>query len=247
MFEARRSSAARRVLPVLCLLAIAACRTAPPPPAAPPPPLPPPVVPAVLKHYRLDAERSQVLVLVFRDGPMAKLGHNHVLSVHDLSGDVALLNDLSDASFWLEFPVAAMSVDEPALRAQQGDEFSSTLDAASIEGTRGHMLGEKLLDAARYPAIRVQSGALRAEGDHWLVTLHITVRDHESIAEVPVALTASEQQLTATGEFDLTHALLGLTPYSVGLGALRVAETIHIRYRLIAQRRLASGASADNP
>jgi hypothetical protein len=42
--------------------------------------------------------------------------------------------------------------------------------------------------------------------------------------------------LSASGEFDLTHAQLGLSPYSVALGAIRVAERMHVRYRLIARR-----------
>jgi hypothetical protein len=226
---------------------LAACRTVPAPQVAPPP-APPPVtvVPEVVKHYRINAERSQVLILVYRDGPMAKMGHNHVLSVHGLAGDVTMPADVSQSSFRLQFPVAAISVDEPALRAQQGEDFTAPVDSASIDGTRGHMLGEKLLDATRFPLIRLASGPLRAEGEHWLVTLHITVRDHDSSIEVPVTLVSTADELSASGEFDLTHAQLGLTPYSVGLGALRVAETIHIRYSLLAQRA-DSGSDSDNP
>jgi len=49
-------------------------------------------------------------------------------------------------------------------------------------------------------------------------------------------LQRSSDELTASGEFDLTHAELGLAPYSVALGALRVADRMHVRYRLVAQR-----------
>jgi hypothetical protein len=228
-------------------LVLAACRTVPAPQLAPPP-APPPVtvVPEVVNHYRIDAERSQVLILVYRDGPMAKMGHNHVLSVHGLAGEVTMPADVSQSSFRLQFPVAAITVDEPALRAQQGEDFTAPVDSASIDGTRGHMLGEKLLDATRFPLIRLASGPLRAEGEHWLVTLHITVRDHDSSIEVPVTLVSTADELSASGEFDLTHAQLGLTPYSVGLGALRVAETIHIRYSLLAQRS-DSGSDGEHP
>ncbi len=229
-------------------LFLGACRTVPAPQALPPPaPPPPPVVPERIEHYRIDADHSQVLILVYRDGAMARLGHNHVLSVHQLSGEVVMPADSTQASFELEFPVAAMTVDEPALRAQLGDEFNAPVDAASIDGTRQHMLGEKLLDAAHFPKIRLQSESLRADAEHWLVTLNITVRHHDSTVEVPMALTSTPEQLSASGEFDLSHAQLGLTPYSVGMGALRVAETIHIRYRLIAQRAQASGSGSDTP
>jgi hypothetical protein len=62
------------------------------------------------------------------------------------------------------------------------------------------------------------------------------VRDHAAEVELPVTLQTSPETLTASGEFDLTHAELGLTPYSVALGALRVADRMHVRYRLVAQR-----------
>ncbi|HEY6452989.1 MAG TPA: YceI family protein [Steroidobacteraceae bacterium] len=202
---------------------------------------------APAQPYRIDAARSQVLILVYRDGPMARLGHNHVLSVHALSGEVLMAAEPAQSSFSLAFPVAAISIDDPALRAQGGDDFKEPIDAAGIEGTRTHMLGEQLLDAARYPDIRVASAGLRAEADHWLVQLHITVRDHDCTAEVPMSFAATGDELSANGEFDLTHTQLGLTPYSVALGALRVAETIHIRYRVIARRAGASAGRSENP
>jgi hypothetical protein len=232
---------------VLASLWLAACRSVPAPQALPAPAPPAPaLVPERIDHYQIDAERSQVLVLVYRDGAMAKLGHNHVLSVHSLSGDVVVPVDISQASFRLEFPVAAMTIDEPVLRAGLGDDFSAPVDAASVDGTRAHMLGEKLLDGAHFASIRLQSGALRTEGDHWLASVRITVRDHDAFAELPVTPVVTADELSASGEFDLTHAQLGLTPYSVGLGALRVAETIHIRYHLVA-RRSDPGAGANQP
>ena len=191
-----------------------------------------------MQHYRIDPERSQVLILVYRDGALAALGHNHVLSVRELSGELTLPGgaDLTQTSFELEFPVAAIAIDDSSLREQQGAQFAGTIDAASIEGTRAHMLGESLLDAAHYARIELRSGPLRAEGDHWLVQVRIQVRDRQAVAEVPVSLQADGERLICSGAFELTHAQLGLKPYSVALGALRVAENMHVSYRLIAER-----------
>jgi len=235
-----RSIGSGRRVALVCLLAgawLAACRTPPPPPPPPPPPAPPApeVVPERIDHYIVDADASQVLVLVYRDGPMAKLGHNHVIAVHQLSGEVQVPKDLANGSFTFAFPAAAMSVDDHALRADLGDDFKAPVDAGSVAGTREHMLGEKLLNALQFPMIRLASGPLRSEGDHWIVTLNISVHGHASAVEVPVLLTMTAATLTASGEFDLTHAQLGLTPYSVGHGALRVAETMHVRFRVVAR------------
>ncbi len=234
---------------LVCLLAgawLAACRTPPPPPLPVAPPPAPEVVPERIDHYVVDADASQVLVLVYRDGPMAKLGHNHVIAVHQLSGEVLIPKDTANGSFTLSFPVAAMAVDDRALRADLGDDFKAPVDAASVAGTREHMLGEKLLNALQFPMIRLASGPLRSEGDHWVVTLNISVHGHASAVEVPVTLVMNPAELTATGEFDLTHAQLGLMPYSVGHGALRVAETMHVRFRVVA-RNDASGAGPQAP
>ena len=240
-------SAARRLL-LAGVLALSACRTAPPPPP-PPVPAPPPapvIVPERIDHYRVDDQASQVLILVYRDGRMARLGHNHVLRVRQLSGEVVVPKQIANTTFTLEFPVAALSVDETALRAEQGEDFKATIDAASIDGTRGHMLGDRLLDAAHFPVIRLQSGPLSDDGEHWTATISITVRDHVSTVVVPVSLTMNSESLTASGEFDLSHSQLGLTPYSVGLGAIRVAETMHVRFRVLA-RHVEDSDGADHP
>jgi polyisoprenoid-binding protein YceI len=143
---------------------------------------------------------------------------------------------VTQSSWQLQLPVAALSVDEPALRAAQGAEFESRVDDAAIAGTRDHMLGPSLLYAARFPAIHLQSQQLRTEGEALVMTSSILVRDHSVQVDLPVTLQRSADELIASGEFDLTHAQLGLTPYSVALGALRVAERMHVRYRLVAQR-----------
>ena len=241
-------SAAVRWLLLAGVLALTACRTSPPP-TPPPVPAPPPapvIVPERIDHYRVDDQASQVLILVYRDGRMAHLGHNHVLRVRQLSGEVVVPKDIASTTFTLEFPVAALSIDETALRAEQGEDFKATIDPASIDGTRGHMLGEKLLDAAHFPVIRLQSGPLSAEGDRWTASLSITVRDHVSTVLVPVSLSMDPESLTASGEFDLSHTQLGLTPYSVGLGAIRVAETMHVRFRVRA-RHVEDSGGADHP
>jgi hypothetical protein len=205
------------------------------------------VVPERIDHYRVDADSSQVLVLVYRDGPMARLGHNHVISVGHLGGEVLVPKEPGNSTFSLEFPVTGMTVDEPALRAELGEDFRAPVDAASVDGTRGHMLGEKLLNALHFPSIRLTSGPLRADGDQWIVTLNIAVRDHVSAVDVPVTLNLTPAELAANGEFDLTHAQLGLTPYSVGHGALRVAETIHVRFHVVARYVDDSAAAAQAP
>ena len=77
-------------------------------------PLPPMPVPNST-HYVVDGAASDVRILAFRGGPLAKVGHNHVIRVHDLEGDVYVAPDFRESGFALTFPVAKLQVD-PAVR-----------------------------------------------------------------------------------------------------------------------------------
>ena len=242
----RPAHAASGMALIVAAYGLAACHGAPAVgaraahPAAAPAALAGAAMPGAIGRYRIDAQRSVVLILIYRDGRMAALGHNHVIAVRELSGDIVVAADITHSSWQLDFPVTALSVDEPQLRAAQGAEFQSAVDDVAIAGTRDHMLGPALLDAAHFPTIHLQSlqlhsDAASSDGEALLMTVRILVRDHSAELQLPVSLQRSGDELTASGEFDLTHAQLGLTPYSVALGALRVAERMQVRFRLVAQ------------
>jgi polyisoprenoid-binding protein YceI len=186
--------------------------------------------------YSVDTAASQVLLEVYREGPMASLGHNHIIAVRELHGSVQLHDEITRSSFELQFPVAELSVDEPALRAQSGPDFSSIVNDSAREGTRSNMLGEKLLQAANNPDITLKSARIAVAGAGWIVTTRVSVRGQESLVDIPVQLQRQGDRLTASGEFAVLQTALGLTPYSALFGALRVADEIKVHFRIVAQR-----------
>lgn len=214
---------------------LTACRTPRTPETPATAPAPP--RPATATHFVIDSQRSQVLVLVYRDGPMAHLGHNHVIDVRRLTGSVLMASDFVQTTFEMDFPVEAMSVDEPQLRAALGADFQTTVDEAAIAGTRDHMLGTSLLNSKQYPQIHLQSQQIRSAADGLHAATRIQVCDTTAQVDIPVTLQHNGDDLTASGEFDVTHRQLGLAPYSVALGVLRVAERMHVRYQLVAHRQ----------
>src|SRR5262245_42146159 len=80
----------------LVLLGLAACQTSPPPAEVPPAPAPVAEVGAIppgAKTWPVIPEESLLQILVYRGGAMARLGHNHVIASHQLSGAVYALGD----------------------------------------------------------------------------------------------------------------------------------------------------------
>jgi hypothetical protein len=186
-------------------------------------------------RYRIDPARSEVRILVYRAGPLARLGHNHVLVARDLEGEVWLPADPAQARFSLSFPVAALAVDEPAARREEGEEFASAPSAEDVAGTRRNLESPAVLDAARYPAIRLDGVAARGPAG-LLARASVVVRGRTSELEVPVEVAVTSGELAVRGGFTVQQGTLGLEPFSVALGALRVRDDLAVRFRLVAAR-----------
>ena len=101
------------------------------------------------------------------------------------------------------------------------------------------MLGEALLQAARYPDITLQSADLRPSPDgkpgDVIAEVRVRVDGSAHWVAVPVHYEIRAAELVATAAFPLRQTTLGLTPYSILGGALRVRDSMAVRIRLVAR------------
>lgn len=189
--------------------------------------------PVAGRHYDVDAAGSEILWRISRAGLMARLGHSHVISAGELSGNVVVdPEDPARSRFELEIPVASLVVDDPDLRARFGDEFASVPSEADKAGTKNNMLGDALLKAGMFPVVRLRGGELMGAGDAQTAAIEIDIVGNTFEFRVPAAVTLANGTLEAAGEFALGHAELGLTPFSALGGAMQVGETIQFSYRI---------------
>ena len=238
--RARRLRAPAVTLALTTCIALAGCAPGPRP-TRPIATLVAPAPPAGAS-YRVVPARSELRILAFRDGPLAQLGHNHVLVSRELGGELSMPAAPEQLRFELSLPVATLAVDEPAARLEAGAEFASEPTAADVAGTRRNLLGPAVLDSGHYPLLRVVGlGAAREPGSErragrYRVRLRVELRGRATELEVPVTVAIADDLLEASGEFRVSQSLLGLTPFSVALGALRVADELSVRVRLVARR-----------
>lgn len=222
----------------LCTLlaSLAACRTAPP---AAPASEPDVQVPAATREgaavYRVDPANSEVRILVYRTGSLARLGHNHVISSNGVSGEVYFQENFTKSGFEIIVPVDSLIVDDPALRAAEGEAFAGEIPPEDIAATRENMLGDKVLNAADFPAVEITSVSLTGRPEKAQATVQIRVRGINRIVTVPLSIEFSADTLTATGEMEISHTLFGMTPFSVMLGALAVQDRLPVKFRISAQ------------
>lgn len=178
---------------------------------------------------------SEVTVKVYRDGPLAELGHNHVIASTAVTGWIDLRDPLESSAFGLSLPLDSLVVDDPGRRTAAGPDFPDNLTAADREGTRRNLLGPALFDAARFPVLHLDSVAIDQAGEGYVATARVDVLGVARPLRVPAAVERTDEGLVVSGAFVLTHADLGLTPFSAALGALRVREDIEVAYRLVAR------------
>lgn len=169
---------------------------------------------------------------VYRSGPMAHLGHNHVIRATNIRGSVTLRDAAQFSEFTLEIPLQRLEVDPPALRRRYGGEFSSQLSSEDIAGTRANMLGERQLQASRYPTIRLTGKARLNDSaaQKVLIAAELHLRGRAIPLRLPATVTVDSNSVRASGSFSLSHTQLGLEPFSVALGALRVGERIDFSF-----------------
>jgi hypothetical protein len=91
-----------------------------------------------------------------------------------------------------------------------------------------------LLDADHYPVITVRSAQIAGVKGALTATLAISVAGHESRIAVPFTVETASGRLSAVGTLDLRQSTLGLTPFSVMLGALQVQDEMRLKFKIVA-------------
>lgn len=229
----RRRAGAGLLLAAIALLAtMTACKPRPivrsevPPVAAPP----------GASLYRVVGGASTLRFYLHADGPLVRMGHNHVISAHGVEGEVWLEPQPQKSTCQLRLPVAAFVVDDPGERAEAGGEFAEPIKAADRDGTYAHMIGDRQLDAARYQNIWLRCLRMTPTATGMSLDLAVTLRDRETQLTVPLQWELKDGLLQASGEFSFRQSELGLEPYSLMMGALRVADEVHARFTLVARQ-----------
>jgi polyisoprenoid-binding protein YceI len=169
-----------------------------------------------------------VVNLVQREGFLKAFGHDHLISPSTFSGLVQYNGDeLEKSLVMLVVETNSLAVFDPGESEKDRKDVGST------------MLGEKVLDAARFPQIRFASSSVRSavqKGDTTEIQLKGTLSLHGTAKTVtlPVRLQANGSSLRARGEISLLQSDYGITPIKVAGGMVRVKDKLKIVFDIVA-------------
>ena len=182
-------------------------------------------------QYSIDSDASELRLLVYRAGPLANLGHNHVMVNRAVTGLVQIGADLATSSFSLRVPADGFVIDDAQARHEEGSDFPGDIPEDAKAGTRRNMLSSAVLNAGEYPEITVRSLSLTGTLGAINADLEISAAGHNSQISVPLTLQGDAQHLIAVGSMELRQTALALSPYSLMRGALQVQDAMQLKFK----------------
>ena len=224
----------KRIAAAVLMLSLAACAARHPRPVAPPQvqPLPSLQTLPAPGEYRIDSGTSELRLLVYRAGPLANLGHNHVMVNRAVTGAVQIGAGVSASSLSLRVRADDFVIDDAQSRQEEGGDFPGDIPEDAKAGTRRNMLSTAVLNAAEFPDITVKSTSLTGTLNELNADLEITAAGHTSRISVPLSLQGDAHHFTAVGLLELRQTTLGLTPYSLLHGALQVQDAMQLKFKI---------------
>jgi len=183
-------------------------------------------------EYAVDSSGSELRLLVYRAGPLANLGHNHVMVNRAVTGLVQVGAEVASSSFSLSMRAEGFVIDDAQARQEEGGDFPGDIPEDAKAGTRRNMLSGVVLNAAEFPDITVKSMSLAGTLSELNAELEISVAGHSSRISVPLSLQGDAHHFVAAGSMELRQTALGLTPYSLLHGALQVQDTMWLKFKI---------------
>ena len=181
--------------------------------------------------YTIDSKNSKIEIQVAREGFFKAFGHDHLVSATQFSGEVQFNSakvEGSSVSFTID--AKSMAVVDPGESEKDRKEVQST------------MLGEQVLDVARYPQIQFSSSAVKVlskrDGEMSLqVEGTLSLHGVKKPLSVPVRVQLSDDgTLAAAAEVSLLQSEFGITPIKVAGGTVRVKDKLKLTFHFVARK-----------
>lgn len=181
-------------------------------------------------RYSINSADSKVEIHVYKEGVFKAFGHDHVIAAKDVAGEVQFEKErIEGSSVRLRIPTKSVTVVDPGESEKDRHDVQTTME------------GEKVLDVAKFPEIAFSStgvsGAKKAPGG-WELTLAGKLKLHgvEKSVSFPLHVQADGGELRGEGEISVLQTDYGMTPVTVGGGAVKVKDKLKITFTIVARK-----------
>ena len=173
--------------------------------------------------WKLSASDGELLVRTGVTGRAAKMGHRLTLAMNSWDATVR----------WADGqPVAAhLAVDVDGLAVSHGEGGLMALSGPEKSLARSHAL--KSLDAGRFPTISFQADDIEQTDDGYRLsgTLEIHGTSRGCVVDLRVEDLGGAWRMS--GEADVRQTEFGVKPYSMLMGAMKVADIVTVAFTAV--------------
>ncbi len=189
---------------------------------------------AAAETLTLDPSTGSLRALVYKEGPLAAFGHDHVVRAASFRGVVELSS--ASAALTLSVDARALTIDEPKAREAEGWRPIAEKDRREIEAA---MRGPKGLDVEKRPELELRSESIEPvaqEKDTWLLTGRLLLHGAAQAIEAPVVVSSTPAGAWFSGYVRLRPSDYGVKPFSVFAGAVRTKDEAVVKFDLLGRR-----------
>jgi polyisoprenoid-binding protein YceI len=166
--------------------------------------------------WELDSSDGQLTVMTAVAGPASRVGHRLTIAM-GWHGTVE----------WADEPVAVeLTADVGSLEVLRGDGGATPLSGPEKALVRLNAL--KSLDAVRFPHIRFRSDEVERAADGYRLVgtleIHGVTRDHT----MDLTVEHLDDSVRVSAQDSLRQSDFGIKPYSMMMGALKVADEVRV-------------------
>lgn len=180
----------------------------------------------VAKTYSMIAAQSQLTLTLIQEGVLRRIHPTHHVGVKSFTGRIQLPTDESKA---------LAELDAEAKSFANIDKSMSEFERSGFH----QVLHGEVLASDRFPTIKFRSVSItnvQKSGDQRSFTLNgdLTLRGVTRRVAFPVKVTLQGNQLRATGEESIKQTDFGITPYSGGLGTIKIGDQLKVSFVIVA-------------
>ena len=178
--------------------------------------------------YSIDHAKSKVEINVYKAGLFKAFGHDHLISVGEISGRVEFdAKKIENSSVSMKVVANSLSVIDPGESEKNRNEIQAT------------MKGPQVLDVAKFPEITFSStsvSVMKKTADAWELTVtgKLDLHGVGKPVSLPLQFHVEGDQLVATGEVLLLQTECGITPVSVAGSSVKVKDKLRIGFTIVA-------------
>lgn len=183
--------------------------------------------------YSIDKHASEIKILVFKNGILSGLAHNHVIVIKKFTSNISWdKEDFTKSKVQIEIPIKEFIVDDSTYRNTEGENFKKEVTEDDRKEIYDTMLDEDHLYEVKYPEIFVKINSFSGKLPTPTADLEITLHGVTKKFDLPINLQIGNDNIQANSELKILQTDFNIKPHSAAFGMIGIEDELTIKFNV---------------